>query len=156
MNRFFLLSLIVLLFSAEPLFAEECAVSDYNALVAKGKTGDDAREWGKSVEAYSRILAECRTAVKDTELVKVYDALSVAQLMQENFSEAIENAKQCIGLDSKYNACMMTIAKCYERLGDSSMALEYARSAIYAGSYDEYSSAVVIEAKDFIRRIENK
>jgi tetratricopeptide (TPR) repeat protein len=156
MNRFFFLPLIVLLFSAVQLFAQECGVSTYETLVAEGKRGDDAREWGRSIEAYSRILAECRAEVKDVDLVKVYDALSVAQLMGENYADAIENAKKCLEIDARYNACMMTAAKCYESLGDRSMALEYARSAVNVGAYDEYSSAVIIYAKDFLKRIEKK
>jgi tetratricopeptide (TPR) repeat protein len=153
MNRFFLLPLIILLFSAVPLFAEECSRSAYETLVAEGKGGDNAREWSRSVEAYSRVLAECRTEVKDVDLVKVYDALSVAQLMQEKYTDAIENAKKCLELDSRYNACMMTAAKSYESLGDKSMAQEYAKSAIDAGAYDEYSSAVVIYANEFLKRL---
>ena len=154
MNRFFLSALTALLLSVTPLFAEECSVSDYDALVAEGKRGDDSREWGRSAEAYGKILAECRTVVRDTDLVKVYDALSVAQLMQEKYSEAIGNAGKCLELDSRYNACMMTAAKCYESIGDKSMALEYARSAAAVEAYDEYSSAMAIYAKDFIRRLE--
>ena len=156
MTRFFLLPLIVLLLSAVPLFAGECSVSTYDTLVAEGKSGDDSREWGRSVEAYSRILAECRTKVNDVDLVKVYDALSVAQLMRENCTDAIENAKKCLELDGRRNACMMTAAKCYESLGDRSVALEYAKAAVDAGAYDEYSSAVAIYAKDFLKRIEIK
>jgi len=156
MKRFFLLPLIILLFPAVALFAEECSISTYETLVAEGKGGDAAREWSRSAEAYSRILAECRTKAKDADLVKVYDALSVAQLMQEKYADAIENAKKCLELDSRYNACMMTAAKCYESLGDRSMALEYAKSAVDAGAYDEYSSAVVIYANDFLKKLEKK
>jgi len=156
MNRFFLFPLIALLLSSVPLFAEECNVSTYETLVAEGKRGDDAREWSRSVETYNRILAECRTKVKDVDLAKVYDALSVAQLMQENCAAAIETAKKCLELDNRYNSCMMTAAKCYESIGDRSMALEYAQSAVDVGAYDEYSSAVAIYAKDFIKRIEKK
>jgi tetratricopeptide (TPR) repeat protein len=156
MPRSIALYLIVLLLQAVPLFAEECSVATYDTLVTEGKKGDEAREWGKSVEAYSRILADCRTLVKDVDLVKAYDALSVAQLMQENYSGAVESAKRCIELDSSYNACMMTAAKSYENLGDRSIALEYAKSAVDVGAHDDYSSAVVIYAKDFLRRLEKK
>ena len=156
MNRFFLLPLIGLFLSTAPLFAGECSSSAYETLVAEGKSADGAREWGRSVEAYGRILAECRAEVKDADLVKVYDALSVAQLMRENCADAIENAKKCLELDNRYNACMMTAAKCYESLGDRSMALEYAKAAVDAGGHDEYSSAVAIYAKDFLKRIEKK
>jgi tetratricopeptide (TPR) repeat protein len=153
MTRFLLLPLFLLLLTAVPLFAGECSVSTYDTLVAEGKSGEDTREWGRSVEAYSRILSECRTKVKDVDLVRVYDALSVAQLMRENYADAIENAKKCLELDGRYNACMMTAAKCYESLGDRSMALEYAKAAVEVGAYDEYSSAVVIYANDFIKRL---
>jgi tetratricopeptide (TPR) repeat protein len=153
MNRSIALALIVFLLQAVPLFAAECSVATYDALVTEGKKGDEAREWGKSVEAYSRILAECRSQVKDVDLVKVYDALGVAQLMLENYTGAIESAKKCIELDSRYNACMMTAAKSYESLGDRRMALEFARAAADTEAHDDYSSAVAIYAKDFLRRM---
>lgn len=156
MNRFLLLPLAVFLLSVAPLLAEECSLSTYETLASDGKSADSAREWGKSVATYSRILAECRALVKDADLVKVYDALSVAQLMMGNHSEAIENAKKCIEADGKYNACMMTAARSYESLGERNAALEYAKSAVEAGPYDEYSAAVVIYAKDFLRRLEKK
>jgi tetratricopeptide (TPR) repeat protein len=156
MNRFFLFPLIAIFISAAPLFADECSVSDYEKLVAEGKSGDSSREWGKSVEAYNRILSECLTRVVGADLVKVYDALSAAQLMQESYSAAIESAKKCIDLDTKYNACMMTAARSYDNLGDREKALEFARSAAETDVYDEYSSAVAILAKDFLRRLEKK
>ncbi len=157
MNRFIAFALIfVFQLSSLPAFSEECSESGYAALVAEGKRADESREWGRAVEAYNRILAECSEQVKNPDLAKVYDALSVAQLMQQNYSSAIESAKKCIELDSKYNACMLTAAKSYENLGDRSMAIEYAKSAVDSGPYDEYSSAVVIYAKDFLRVLERK
>jgi tetratricopeptide (TPR) repeat protein len=156
MTRILPLLLVVLISPTAQLFAEECSISRYEVLVAEGKKGDETREWGKSAEAYGSILAECRSVVKDADMAKIYDALSVAQSMMGNYTEAIENAKKCIEIDGKYNACMMTAARSYENLGDRGAALEYARSAVDAGGYDEYSSAVAILAKDFLRRLEKK
>ncbi len=94
--------------------------------------------------------------VGETDLVKVYDSLSVGLLMQEQFTQAIDMAKKCIEQDRKYNACMMTAAKAYYNLGDVGMARDYAREAVEVGSYDDYAAAVVIYAKDFLKKLEKK
>jgi Tfp pilus assembly protein PilF len=102
------------------------------------------------------MLADCRTLIKTGDLAKAYDALAVAQMMQENYSAAIESAKKCLDHEPRCNACMMTAAKAYEGLGDRSMSLEYARSAAAVEPYDEYSAAVGILAKDFLKSFEKR
>ncbi|HZV83280.1 MAG TPA: hypothetical protein VFF53_14040, partial [Geobacteraceae bacterium] len=77
-------------------------------------------------------------------------------LMQGKYGEAIDTAKKCIEQDSRYNACMMTAAKAYESLGDRTMAEQFAREAIEVGSTDDYSAAVVIYAKDFLKKLDKK
>jgi len=137
-------------------FAAECTLPQYDALVADGKAAATGREWGRSVEIYSRILGDCRPVVPEIDLAKAYDALSVGQLMQENYTAAIDSANKCLEYDGRYNACMMTAAKACEALGDRDRALEFARSAAAVEPYDEYSAAVVILARDYLKRKEKR
>jgi tetratricopeptide (TPR) repeat protein len=153
MHRYLAAVIFVIILGAAPLFAENCTPQSYKSLVSEGKAADEAHQWDNSVKVYSRILSECAPLVNKVDLVKAYDALSVAQLMNENYSAAIDNAKKCLELDNRYNSCMMTAAKGYESLGDKDMAISFARSAVEVGAYDEYSSAVVILAKDFLKRL---
>lgn len=154
MHRYLAMAICGLMLTAAPLFAEVCTTQTYSSLVLEGKGADEGRQWDKSVDVYSRILGGCASLVSSADQVKAYDALSVAQLMKENYSAAIESAKKCLELDNRYNACMMTAAKAYEGLGDKETAISYARSALDAGGYDEYSTAVAILANDFLKRYE--
>lgn len=154
MIRFLTAFLLALLLPSNFVYAAECSLPQYESLVVEGKAAAAGREWGKSVEIYSRILVDCRSLVSENDLAKAYDALSVGQLMQDNFSAAIDSAKKCIEKEPKYNACMMTAAKACEGLGDRGQALDFARSAAGVDAYDEYSAAVVIYAKDFIKKLE--
>jgi tetratricopeptide (TPR) repeat protein len=148
-----MLSLSLVLIMATTVCANECSVADYDALVVEGKSAASGREWGRSVELYSRMLGDCRSLISDADVAKAYDALSVGQLMQEQFSAAIDSAGKCLEADSRYNACMMTAAKAYESLGDKEKAEEYARAAMAVEPYDDYSAAVGIYARDFLKRL---
>ena len=152
MHRYLAMVVFGFMLVAAPLFAEDCTPQTYTALVLEGKGADEGHQWDRSAEVYGRILGECASLVSSADQVKAYDALSVAQLMKESYAAAIESAKKCIELDSRYNSCMMTAAKGYESLGNKEMAVSYARSALDAGGYDEYSTAVAILAKDFLKR----
>ncbi len=156
MTRFLAPLVVAFLLSIGTAFAAECSLPDYDSLVAEGKSAADGREWGKSVEIYNRILADCRALIKEGDIAKAYDALSVGQLMEENYSAAIDSAKKCLEQDPKYYACMMTAAKACEGLGDRAAALDYARAAAAVEPYDDYSGAVVIFAKDFLKRLEKR
>lgn len=136
--------------------AEPCTNDVYEGLVHGAKSADGNREWGQSVELYQKMLEECRELIPGKDLARVHDALSVGLLMQGNYSAAIDEAKLCLQQDGKYNACMMTAAKGYENLGDREMAIKYAGEAVEAGNHDEYSAAVTIYAKEFLRKLEKK
>lgn len=145
---------IVLLLAVTPLYAAECTVQSYAALVLEGKSADEGRQWEKSVDIYSRMLAECSPLIDPADLVKAYDALAIARLMTENYPAAIETAQKCLELDNRYNSCMMTAAKGYEGLGDREMAISFARSAVEVGGYDDYSAAVAIYAKSYLKKMD--
>jgi tetratricopeptide (TPR) repeat protein len=147
---------IALLVSCYCSFAAECTLNEYETLVIDGKAAATGREWGRSVEIYGRILGECRSLVSKNDLATAYDALAVGQLMQENYSVAIDSAKSCLEQEPNYTACMMTAAKAYDGLGDRNMALEFARAAVAVEPYDEYSAASAIYAKDYLRRLEKR
>jgi|GEM_PF-2496265 len=136
--------------------AEECAATVYEGLVIEAKNADANRLWESSAAIYRRILNECRSTVVEGDLPKLHDALAVALMMQEKYGEAIDVAKKCIELDSRYNACMMTAARGYEALGERDMALQFAREAIETGASDDYSAAVIIDARDFLKKLEKK
>lgn len=148
----YLAAVIFVLLSFSPLLAEDCTVNSYRALVVEAKSADVNRNWNKSAELYNRLLSECMPLINAADLVKAYDALSVALMMSENYSAAIDGAKKCIELDKNNNSCMMTACLAYEKLGDFELAISFANSAIEVGGYDEYSSAVVLLAKDFLKR----
>lgn len=135
---------------------EECTDKVYEGLVREVKNADANRLWDSSVELSRRILDECRPRMADGDLVKLLDSLSVGLLMQDKYGEAIDTAKKCLEQDPRYNACMMTAAKAYENLGDRAMAQQFAREAIEVGGNDDYSAAVIIYAKDFLRKLERK
>jgi tetratricopeptide (TPR) repeat protein len=156
MIRFLAATVFALLLPLGAAYAADCSLKQYEALVAEGKNAAEGHEWGKSVEVYGRILDDCRPLLGANDLAKAYDALSVGQLMQENYSAAIDSAQKCLAGVPRYNACMMTAAKAYESLGDRSMALEQARAAATVDPYDDYSAAVAIYAKDFLKRLEKR
>ena len=136
--------------------AEECTATAYEGLVSEAKNADANRLWESSTALYNRILADCQAMMAEGDLPKLYDALAVALLMQEQYGEAIDVAKKCIEQESRYNACMMIAARGYEALGDRAMAAQFAREAIETGGSDDYSSAVVIDAKDFLKKLDKK
>ena len=154
MIRIVIALVFTLLLPVYNTFAAECTLPLYDSLVVEGKSAVEGREWDNSVKIYSRILDDCRSLVSDSDLAKAYDALAVGQLMKENYSAAIDSAKRCLEQESKYNACMMTAAKAYEGLGDRGMALEYGRAAAAVEVYDDYSAAVAIYAKDYLKKFE--
>jgi tetratricopeptide (TPR) repeat protein len=135
---------------------EECTRKSYEGLVSEAKNADANRLWSDSVSLYRRILDECPGQLVEGDRPKLYDALAVGLLMQAQYGEAIDTAKKCIELDGRYNACMMTAAKAYESLGDRAMAEQFAREAIEVGGSDDYSAAVVIYAKDFLKKLGQK
>jgi tetratricopeptide (TPR) repeat protein len=151
MQRYLTAVLLVVLY-AFPAVAEECTVQTYGSLVTEAKSADAGRDWATSVESYKRMLGECALFINAADLVKIYDALSVALMMNENYSAAIDTAKKCLELDNRYNSCMMTASRSYEKLGDVDLAISYARSTVVVGGYDDYSAAVVILAKEFLKR----
>jgi len=148
----YLAAVIFVILSVLPAMADDCTIHTYETLVSEAKNADTGRDWGTSVAAYTRMLDECAPLINAADLVKTYDALAVALMMNENYSAAIDNAKKCLELDNRYNSCMMTAARSYENLGDLDMAISLARSAVEVGGYDDYSSAVVILAKDFLKK----
>jgi len=154
MYRFLAGAIFALLSVITPLHAAECTVQAYSTLVSEGKSADEGRQWDRSVEIYSKMTDECAPMIKPAELVKAYDALSIARLMTENYSAAIETAGKCLELDNRFNSCMITAAKGYEGLGDLEMAISFARSAIEVGGYDDYSSAVLIFAKSYLKKLQ--
>lgn len=151
-KTFHLATLILFLLNISPLWAQECTLQSYGSLVSAAKTADQEHQWGRSVELYREMLGECPSLIPSADLVKTYDALSVALMMNENYSAAIDNAKKCLELDNRYNSCMMTASQSYEKLGDLDMAISFAQAAVEVGGYDDYSSAVVILAKDFLKK----
>ena len=153
MYRYLSGAIFAVLLTITPLHAAECTVQIYSTLVSESRSADEGRQWDKSVEIYSRLINECATMIKPADLVKAYDALSIARLMTENYSAAIETAQKCLELDNKFNSCMMTAAKGYEGLGDRDMAISFAKSAVEVGGYDDYSSAVVIFAKSYLQKM---
>lgn len=154
MFRYLSGAILTVLISVASLQAAECTVQTYSTLVAEGKSADEGRQWNKSVEIYSRLVTDCASSLIPAELVKAYDALSIARLMTENYSAAIETAGKCLELDNRFNSCMITAAKGYENLGDRDMAISFASSAIEVGGYDDYSSAVVIFAKSYLKKLQ--
>ena len=156
MYRFLAAVLLATLGLTSVARAEECTATVYEGLVVEAKNADNNRQWNRSVELHRLLLDDCRSRLEGGELVKVYDALAVGLLMQEQYTAAIDTAKNCLAEDSRYNACMMTAAKAYENLGDREMAMQFAREAIEIGAYDDYSAAVVIYAKDFLKKLEKK
>jgi len=148
----YLAAVILILLNVFPAVAEECTLNSYGSLVTEARNADVGRNWAKSVESYNRMLNECAAFINTADLVKTYDALSVALMMNENYAAAIDNAKKCLELDNRYNSCMMTASRSYEKLGDLDMAISYAQAAVEVGGYDDYSSAVVILAKDFLKK----
>lgn len=136
--------------------AEECTAPVYEGLVIEARNADANRLWESSEALYRRILDECRSMMAQGDLPRLYDALAVALLMQERYSDAIDTAKQCLEQDGRYNACMMTAAKGYDALGERETAAQFAREAIETGASDDYSAAVVIDAKAFLRKLEKK
>ena len=147
---------VVLLLPLASVFGAECGLPQYETLVAEGKRAADGREWDRSVAAYSRMLDDCRSQIASADLAKAYDALAFGQLMQENYSAAINSAQKCLELEADYNACMMTAAKGYAGLGDVAMARQHAEAAVAVGAHDDYSAAVVIYAKDFLKKLEKR
>jgi len=156
MIRCIVLIALCLLLPVTAVFAAECSLPQYESLLAEGKSAAEAREWSRSVEIYSRILGDCRSLVEENDIAKAYDALSFGQLMQEQYTAAIDGAKKCLEHERRYNACMMTAAKASEAIGDRNRALEYARAAVEVEPYDEYSAAVVIYARDFLKGMEKR
>jgi len=148
----YLAAVFFVILNVFPAVAEECTVQTYGLLVTEAKSADAGRDWATSVEVYKRMLGECALLINAADLVKTYDALSVAIMMNENYSAAIDTAKKCLELSNRYNSCMMTASRSYEKLGDIDMAISYARSAVEVGGYDDYSAAVVLLAKDFLKR----
>jgi tetratricopeptide (TPR) repeat protein len=133
--------------------AEECPASQYEDMVLAARSADSGREWDKSVELYRKMLADCRSLLTGSDLVKAYDALAVGLLMQGNPSAAIDAAAKCLEQDAKYNACLMTAAQASYDLGDRERAVGFAREAVEIGGYDDYSNAVAIAAKDFLKKV---
>jgi len=148
----YLAAVFIVILNVFPAVAEECTVQTYGSLVTEAKRADAGRDWATSVEIYKRMLADCILLINAADLVKTYDALSVALMMNENYSAAIDTAKKCLELNNRYNSCMMTASRSYEKLGDIDMAISYARSAVEVGGDDDYSVAVVIPAKGFPKR----
>jgi tetratricopeptide (TPR) repeat protein len=142
----------LLLGTVLPLQAEECTEQSYGALVSAAKRADEGHLWSSSVELYNKLLRDCPARINSADYAKIYDALAVAELMSENYPAAIAQAKRCLDFDSRCNSCMMTAAKAYEGLGDADMAISYAKTAVEVGGYDDYSAAVVILAKDFLKK----
>ena len=153
MNKtLYLAAVLLVILNVVPSKAEECTQQTYGSLIAAAKEADQHRQWGRAAEIYRKLLSECPSLIPSADLVKTYDALSVAQMMNENYSAAIDHAKQCLHLDNRYNSCMMTASRSYEKLGDLDMAISFAQAAVEVGGYDDYSSAVVILAKDFLKK----
>jgi len=148
----YLAAVLFIILNVCPAAAEECTVQTYGSLVTEVKSADAGRDWVRSVEIYRQLLADCASLINAVDLVKTYDALAVALMMNENYSAAIDNAKKCLELNNRYNSCMMTASRSYENLGDIDLAISYARSAVEVGGYDDYSAAVVILAKDFLKK----
>jgi tetratricopeptide (TPR) repeat protein len=156
MYRYITAAAIALICTAAAASPEKCTVAVYEGLVHDAKSADSDRQWDRSVELYRKILSDCPALIRDNDQVKAYDGLAVGLMMQGNHSAAIDTSKKCLELDPKYSACMMTAAKAYEELGDRGMAIQYANAAVEIGGYDDYSSAVVIYARDFLKRITRK
>ena len=138
------------------LFAGECSVTEYERLVVEGRSANNGRDWGRTVEIYSRILGDCRALVDKDDQAKAYDALSFGQLMLENYSAARDSAGKCLEVQPQYNACMLTAAKAAEGLGDRGQALEFARAAALVDPYDDYSAAVGIAARSLLKQLEKR
>lgn len=148
----YLTAVLLVLMSALSAAAEECSVSRYGSLITEAKSADEGRLWGRSVELYRTITGECAPLIQQADLVRAYDALSVAEMMQANYPAAIAAADKCLELDNRCNACMMTAARSYENLGERETAVSFATAAVEVGGYDDYSTAVVILAKDFLKK----
>ena len=153
----FMYACIALIFiSAGSAYSADCPAGRYAELIQQGKVAETEKEWEKAVDLYSSILSECRSAIPAADLPKAYDSLSSAQLMLSRYQDALESSEQCIALDNRYNACMMTAARVHEARGDRQRAFEAARDAAAVEPYDDYSAAVSIVASDFLRRYKQK
>lgn len=145
-------AVVLVLLNIVPARAEECTGQSYGSLVTAARGADQERQWGRSVELHRQLLSDCSALIPAADLVKAHDALAVALMMNENYSASIDHARQCLELDPRYNSCMMTASRSYEKLGDLDMAISYAQAAVEVGGYDDYSSAVVILARDFLKK----
>ena len=146
----------VIFLSAGSAYSADCPAGRYAELIQQGKAAESEKEWERAIDLYSNILSECRSAVPAADLPKAYDSLSSAQLMLGRYQDALESSEQCIALDNRYNACMMTAARVHEARGDRQRAIEAARDAAAVEPYDDYSAAVSILANDFLRRYKQK
>lgn len=153
MCRLFLAIFLATVITITTARAEECPASRYEGVVLEARSADAAREWDKSVALYRTLLSDCQPLLTGTDLVKAYDALSVGLLMQGNPSAAIDTAAKCLEMDPRYNACLMTSAQASYDLGDKERAIGFAREAVETGGYDDYSNAVAIAAKDFLKKV---
>jgi len=156
MSRLVIILLLAATFITGVARAEECTTAVYEGLVSEAKSADTNRLWDSSVSLYRRILDDCRDMMAKGDLAKLYDALAVGLLMQEQYSEALDIARKCLDEESSCNACMLTAARAYEGLGDRDMAIQLATEASLVEAGDEYSSAVVIYAKDFLKKLEKE
>lgn len=156
MNRLLIVLILTAVCLTGTARGEECTSPVYEGLVTDARNADANRLWDDSAALYRRIVDECRALVAEGELPRLHDALAVALLMQEKYGEAIDAAKKCLELDGRYNACMMTAARGYDALGEREAAARFAREAIEAGAGDDYSAAVIIDAKNFLRKLEKK
>lgn len=156
MVRLVALLIMVMLLPLSAAFGGECSVVQYEALVVSGKKTVEAREWARSVEVYGSIIADCRSLLSTGDLAKAYDALAFGQLMQGDYTAAIDSAKLCLEAEAGYNACLMTAAKASEATGDTALARQYAEEAIAVGAHDDYSAATVISARDFLKKLEKR
>lgn len=156
MSRISIAVIFSALIAVSAAWAEECTTLSYGTLVLEAKSADESREWGKSVELYRKILADCQPLLTDADQAKAHDALAVGLLMQGNHSAAVATAIKCVELDAKYNACLMTAAQASYELGDRERAIGFAREAVAIGGYDDYSNAVAIAARSFLRKVGDK
>lgn len=156
MYRLLVAVILATLLAGSIAWAEKCPEASYKALVLEARSADAGRQWDKSVELYRKMLNDCPDLLTDTDLVKAYDALAVSLLMSGNPSAAIDTAAKCLEQDARYNSCLMTAAQASFNLGDKERAISFAKEAIEIGGYDDYSSATVIVAKDFLKKVGTK
>lgn len=156
MYRFLIVAVIATIINSAMVRAEDCPETRYEGLIIEARSADGSRQWDRAVDLYRIMLADCSALLTGGDLVKAYDALAVGLLMQGNPGAAIETATKCLELDGRYNACMMTAAQASYELGDKERAVGFAREAVEIGSYDDYSNAVVIAARDFLKKVGTK